>query len=213
MDINKFLSLTLSYDKKGDYKQADKLFKEAQYYQSFIPKTKPITFEGSDPFINASTDPEYLSGVGGYTAAGDVAMPGGFISDVKSEDAPFVFKGLTPAQIQNLYNSGQMPAYVTQKKKELESIMRGLGNQPQQVEKDVFRSIFTSSELNDDPKVLKLLRMKLPAVEGFIRQQINQKLVPENQIKSEYIRLINSIPEYNNHPTAKQELITRINNL
>lgn len=213
MDINKFLSLTLNYDKKGDYKQADKLFKQAQYYQSFIPKTKPITFEGSDPFINASTNTEYLQGTGGYTAAGDVAMPGGFISNVKSEDVPFIYKGLTPDQIQNLYNTGQMEAYVTQKKKELDSLLRGLGNQPQQVEKDIFRSIFTSSEKTDDPKVLKLLRMKLPAVEGFIRQQINQKLVPAEQIKKEYIRLINSVPEYNNHPTAKQELINRINNL
>ena len=55
--------------------------------------------------------------------------------------------------------------------------------------------------------------MKLPAIEGFIKQQINQKLVEPTVIKNEYTRLINSIPEYNNHPEAKQELINRINNL
>jgi hypothetical protein len=213
MNKKHFLNLSQKYDQTGDYKKADQLFRQAQFYKAFVPNVKPIQMEGSDPFINASSSPEALQGTLGYTAAGNSAMPGGFISDVKSEDVPFVFKGLTPAQIQNLYDSGQMAAYVTQKKNEFQGVMRGLGNQPQQVEKDVLRSIFTSSQTTNDPKVLKLLRMKLPAIEGFIKQQINQKLVEPTVIKNEYIRLINSIPEYNNHPEAKQELINRINNL
>lgn len=216
MDTNEFLNKTLKLDQKGDYKQADKLFKQAQFsqfYKYFVPQTKPLQWEGSDFGISASTDPSALQGTLGYTAAGDVAMPGGFISDVKSEDVPYVFKGLTPRQIQELYNSGKMEAYVNQKKNELGNLMGGLGNQPQQVEKDVLRSIFTSSENQNDPKVMKLLNMKLPAVEGFIRNQIRQKLVPAETIKGEFIRLINSIPEYNNHPSAKQHLIQRINSI
>ena len=159
MDTNEFLNKTLKLDQKGDYKQADKLFKQAQFYKSFIPQTKPLQWEGSDFGISASTDPAALQGTLGYTAAGDVAMPGGFISDVKSEDAPFVFKGLTPKQIQDLYNSGKMEAYVTQKKNELQNVMRGLGNQPQQVEKDILIVIYTyyfAEHLRLMPKPLTL---------------------------------------------------------
>ena len=90
MNKKHFLNLSQKYDQTGDYKKADQLFRQAQFYKTFVPDLKPIQMEGSDPFINASSSPEALQGTLGYTAAGNSAMPGGFISDVKSEDVPFV---------------------------------------------------------------------------------------------------------------------------
>jgi hypothetical protein len=73
--------------------------------------------------------------------------------------------------------------------------------------------VFISSEMQDDPKLKRLLDAQMGMFESTIRAQINQKLAPAQAIKQDYVNIINRASEYNNHPQLKQYLISRINNI
>lgn len=212
-----FLKKAFSYDKAGKYKQADvitDLVKTAQQFQKLIP-TKTYEYEGNNPYISSSLDPTSMQGTLGFDLAGNIKAPGGFLSDsIEGTNAPITFENLTPEKMKYFMDHpNEWMAFQNRMREKKQFQLRELSNRGNEQEANLIRKVFTSSEIQDDPKLKRLLDAQMGMFESTIRAQINQKLAPAQTIKQDYLNLINRVPEYNNHPKLKQYLIGRINNI
>lgn len=214
---NYFISKALSYDKAGKYKDADAItdfLKTAQSIQGLLPK-KTYDYEGTNPYISSSLDPSSMEGALGFDLAGDVKAPGGFLSnDTKGVNAPLTFENLTPEKMKYYYDHPNEWLALQNRVREKQTFLQAeLAKGGSQVEANLIRKVFTSSEIQDDPKLKRLLDAQMGVLESNIKNQIRMKLAPAQQIKQSFIDIINRVPEYNNHPKLKQYLINRINNI
>lgn len=214
---NYFIQKAFSYDKAGKYKQADaitEMVKVAQTFKELYP-TKSFEYEGNNPYIQSSLDPSSTQGTLGFQLAGDVRAPGGFLSDtVDSPGAPITFENLTPEKMKYFMDHpNEWMAFQNRMREKRQYMFRELSNKGNDQEANLIRKVFTSSEIQDDPKLKRLLDAQMGMFESTIRAQINQKLAPAQTIKQDYINIINRVPAYNNHPKLKQYLISRINNI
>jgi hypothetical protein len=156
-----------------------------------------------------------MQGTLGFDLAGDIKAPGGFLSDsIQGTNAPITFENLTPEKMKYFMdNPNEWMAFQNRMREKKQFQLRELSNRGNEQEANLIRKVFTSSEMQDDPKLKRLLDAQLGMFESVIRDQINQKLAPAQTIKQDYLNLINRVPEYNNHPKLKQYLISRINNI
>ena len=217
MNLNDYIKKAFSYDKVGKYKQADiltNIIRTSQQFQQLIP-TKNYQYEGSNPYISSSLDPTSMQGTLGFDLAGDVKAPGGFLSDsIEGTNAPITFENLTPEKMKYFMdNPNEWLKFQNRMREKKQFQLRELSNRGNEQEANLIRKVFTSSEIQDDPKLKRLLDAQMGMFESVIRDQINQKLAPAQTIKQDYLNLINRVPAYNNHPKLKQYLISRINNI
>jgi hypothetical protein len=217
MDLSHYIKKAFAYDKAGNFKKADILtdmVRTSQQFQQLIP-TKNYQYEGSNPYISSSLDPSSMQGTLGFDLAGDIKAPGGFLSDsIQGTNAPVTFENLTPEKMKYFMdNPNEWMAFQNRMREKKQFQFRELSNRGNEQEANLIRKVFTSSEMQDDPKLKRLLDAQLGMFESVIRDQINQKLAPAQTIKQDYLNLINRVPEYNNHPKLKQYLISRINNI
>jgi hypothetical protein len=217
MDLSNYIKKAFAYDKAGNFKKADILtdmVRTSQQFQQLIP-TKNYQYEGSNPYISSSLDPSSMQGTLGFDLAGDIKAPGGFLSDsIQGTNAPITFENLTPEKMKYFMdNPNEWMAFQNRMREKKQFQLRELSNRGNEQEANLIRKVFTSSEMQDDPKLKRLLDAQLGMFESVIRDQINQKLAPAQTIKQDYLNLINRVPEYNNHPKLKQYLISRINNI
>jgi hypothetical protein len=217
MDLSNYIKKAFAYDKAGNFKKADILtdmVRTSQQFQQLIP-TKNYQYEGSNPYISSSLDPSSMQGTLGFDLAGDIKAPGGFLSDsIQGTNAPVTFENLTPEKMKYFMdNPNEWMAFQNRMREKKQFQFRELSNRGNEQEANLIRKVFTSSEMQDDPKLKRLLDAQLGMFESVIRDQINQKLAPAQTIKQDYLNLINRVPEYNNHPKLKQYLISRINNI
>jgi len=217
MDLSNYIKKAFAYDKAGNFKKADILtdmVRTSQQFQQLIP-TKNYQYEGSNPYISSSLDPSSMQGTLGFDLAGDIKAPGGFLSDsIQGTNAPITFENLTPEKMKYFMdNPNEWMAFQNRMREKKQFQLKELSNRGNEQEANLIRKVFTSSEMQDDPKLKRLLDAQLGMFESVIRDQINQKLAPAQTIKQDYLNLINRVPEYNNHPKLKQYLISRINNI
>lgn len=212
-----FIKKAFDYDEAGKYKQADvitDLVKTAQQFQQLIP-TKTYDYEGNNPYISSSLDSTSMQGTLGFDLAGNIKAPGGFLSDsIEGTKAPITFENLTPEKMKYFMDHpNEWMAFQNRMREKKQFQLRELSNRGNEQEANLIRKVFTSSEIQDDPKLKRLLDAQMGMFESTIRAQINQKLAPAQTIKQDYINIINRVPAYNNHPKLKQYLISRINNI
>jgi hypothetical protein len=211
-----FINKALSYDKAGNFKKADiitDMVKTAQQFQALQPKT--YDYEGNNPYISSSLDPSSMQGTLGFDLAGDVRAPNGFLSDsIEGVNAPLTYENLTPEKMKYFMDHpDELWKFQNRMREKKQYLYRDLTLKANETEADNIRKVFTSSEIQDDPKLKKLLDAQFGLFASNILRQIAQKVVPAQTIKQSYINLINRVPAYNNHPKLKQYLISRINNI
>jgi hypothetical protein len=215
-----FIKKAFLYDKAGNFKKADiitDMVKTAQqiqlYNHLFSPKS--YDYEGNNPYISSSLDPSSMQGTLGFDLAGDVRAPGGFLSDsIEGTNAPFTFENLSPEQMKYyMDHPDEWMKFHNRMREKKQYLSRDLTLKANETESDMIRKVFTSSDVQDDPKLKKLLDAQLGVFESYIIRQIAQKVASPQAIKQSYVNLINRVPVYNNHPKLKQYLISRINNI
>jgi hypothetical protein len=216
MNLSKLIRLASELDKNGEFKKADSIFRiiesQASYVAPFLPKERTFEFSGNDPFISKAIDPSTLQGTYGYQMAGDQNMPGGFLSNIQGAASPLLFKGLNPQQIQELMKDpARYKAYIATMQKQIGQMNNKLELNTQYVEKNQIRRYFTY----DNPQQVETaLNVQIkPAIEADIRNQLSVGIKTKQQIKDDYIRMINSSPDYNKMPNQKAKLIQIIKSL
>jgi hypothetical protein len=217
MDLSNYIKKAFSYDKAGNFKQADILtdmVRTSQQIQGLFP-TKSYEYEGANPYIQSSLDPTSMQGTLGYDLAGDIKAPGGFLSDTSPNiNGPLVFENLTPEKKKYFHDNPKEWLKYQNKIRAKQGLLQAeLADGGTKLEANLIRKIFTSSEVPDDPKLKRLLDSQMGMLESNIKNQIRLKLNTPQAIKQSFINLINRAPEYNNHPKLKQYLISRINNI
>lgn len=216
MNLDKLIRIASDLDKQGNYLKADSVSRiiesQASYVAPFLPKERSFEFSGNDPFISKAVSPETLQGTYGYQMANDQNMPGGFLSNMQGGSSPLLFKGLNPAQIQELMKDPKKYRdYVAKMQKDIATKNNQLDFTTQNVEKNKIRSYFTYG--NPQQVDVALNTQIKPILEEAIRTQLSVGTKTKAQIKNDYLGMINRSPDYNKMPAQKAKLIQIINSL
>jgi hypothetical protein len=102
-------------------------------------------------------------------------------------------------------------AYIATMQKQIGQMNNKLELNTQYVEKNQIRRYFT---YGNPQQVDTALNVQIkPAIEADIRNQLSVGMKTKQQIKDDYIRMINSSPDYNKMPNQKAKLIQIIKSL